>query len=828
MKNRYKLLLMSFFLFASASAFAQDPDTVKISELNAYSTPLVQNADVVNQALFGTNVYFEAIVVSYPKNSGLATPNRGDGSNEPGRIHLFVTDVNAIADGRDGMSMQLVVDGTQQRTLEGLDRGDVIGVTGATTSFGGGNIQFGATDVTFLGNIVLDSEYSDLAPLLDPVTIPLTDINQASETNPGTHTWVPENYSKYAYSYVKFEGLEIIDRTVDETGRPWFFLSDGETVIFTSDVSLRFRNDRGTYAYDPDNETNPISLGYNYRRLADSLDGAFTPPAPGSVVDLSGFLYPNTFDPVGFDESATTRTMRIVPWEDGVRWTADGDDESNRITEGIPNDLVVQGFAPILDNYTVTPDSGVSSTDQVVVSVDVLLPEEDYTLNSVEITYFSTTFAGVVSDTVTAAMTASGDTYTFTFDEYADFTTVDFDIVATAETPGEVSTKARQSGSFVVENPTQTAPVTFAPNPAGSYLNTVNVTLTSASESATIYYTVDGSEPTEASTEYTTGITLFETTTIKAAAKAGSLTLSLVSSATYTVTKELTEAATLDIIRTGTLGDTYEFTGEAVVTYARTSRNQKYVMDASGGLLIDDSPGTITSTYVIGDVISGLTGDLGAFSGVSQFLPAGDPGAPTKTAEVTPIEATLAQIDYSIHESALVKVSGVSFVETGTFEGGTDYALTDASLSEGITFAFRTNFSEAHYIGEAIPAGEFTLVAIVGGFNGTPQLIARDLADFMLGTFNEDELPTKFALEQNYPNPFNPSTSIRYSLESTIDVNLNVYDILGRKVATLVNGVQTAGLYNINFDASRLSSGTYIYRIEAGDFVSIKKMMLIK
>lgn len=89
-------------------------------------------------------------------------------------------------------------------------------------------------------------------------------------------------------------------------------------------------------------------------------------------------------------------------------------------------------------------------------------------------------------------------------------------------------------------------------------------------------------------------------------------------------------------------------------------------------------------------------------------------------------------------------------------------------------------------------------------------------------------LPTKFALMQNYPNPFNPTTTIAYELPTRAKVLLKVYDMLGREVATLVNGEQTAGRYAQPFNANALSSGVYFYRLQAGNFVETKKMMLVK
>jgi hypothetical protein len=93
---------------------------------------------------------------------------------------------------------------------------------------------------------------------------------------------------------------------------------------------------------------------------------------------------------------------------------------------------------------------------------------------------------------------------------------------------------------------------------------------------------------------------------------------------------------------------------------------------------------------------------------------------------------------------------------------------------------------------------------------------------------DEQLTPTVFSLDQNYPNPFNPSTIITYSLAKEEKVSLKVYDIMGGEVIELVNVKQAAGKYNIEFDASNLSSGLYIYSINAGDFSASKKMILIK
>jgi hypothetical protein len=88
--------------------------------------------------------------------------------------------------------------------------------------------------------------------------------------------------------------------------------------------------------------------------------------------------------------------------------------------------------------------------------------------------------------------------------------------------------------------------------------------------------------------------------------------------------------------------------------------------------------------------------------------------------------------------------------------------------------------------------------------------------------------PAQYSLDQNYPNPFNPSTLIKYSVAQDGFVNVSIFNLLGEKVATLVNSNMKAGSYELNFNASQLSSGVYFYSIEAGDFKAVRKMMLMK
>jgi len=96
------------------------------------------------------------------------------------------------------------------------------------------------------------------------------------------------------------------------------------------------------------------------------------------------------------------------------------------------------------------------------------------------------------------------------------------------------------------------------------------------------------------------------------------------------------------------------------------------------------------------------------------------------------------------------------------------------------------------------------------------------------GITNKKPVPSKFELLQNYPNPFNPNTEIKYNLPEASRVTLNVYNIIGQQVASLVNGNVEAGFHSVIFNGSDLPSGTYLYRLQIYNFVQTKKMILLK
>jgi pimeloyl-ACP methyl ester carboxylesterase len=122
-----------------------------------------------------------------------------------------------------------------------------------------------------------------------------------------------------------------------------------------------------------------------------------------------------------------------------------------------------------------------------------------------------------------------------------------------------------------------------------------------------------------------------------------------------------------------------------------------------------------------------------------------------------------------------------------------------------------------------VPGDEFTLCTV-------KPLTSSDVYEFIgtIASVRPGAVPPVFSLEQNYPNPFNPVTTIRFNLTRTVDVNLSIYDILGRKLTVLVNEKMEAGRHDVRFDGTGLASGVYFYRIQAGSFAETKKLCLVR
>jgi len=133
---------------------------------------------------------------------------------------------------------------------------------------------------------------------------------------------------------------------------------------------------------------------------------------------------------------------------------------------------------------------------------------------------------------------------------------------------------------------------------------------------------------------------------------------------------------------------------------------------------------------------------------------------------------------------------------------------------------------------ESISVGNTPVIRLEGEYEIISALVTdqnhKDIVPVINGARKNEALPMVYALAQNYPNPFNPVTEISYSIKQAGDVRIDVFNMLGQRVATLFEGYSEAGNHSVNWDASDQASGVYLYRLTAGEFVDTKKMMLLK
>ncbi|NNG26851.1 MAG: T9SS type A sorting domain-containing protein [Ignavibacteriaceae bacterium] len=137
-------------------------------------------------------------------------------------------------------------------------------------------------------------------------------------------------------------------------------------------------------------------------------------------------------------------------------------------------------------------------------------------------------------------------------------------------------------------------------------------------------------------------------------------------------------------------------------------------------------------------------------------------------------------------------------------------------------------FSTVHIVmqGDSLPGSTVNTAGMPVGV--TAQYYHFSTEILLPSVDGRDAVVDKFNLDQNYPNPFNPSTVIQYSIPTSSFTQLSVFDVLGNEVAKLVNEEKPEGKYEVEFNAEGLTSGVYFYKLNAGSFVSTKKMLLLK
>ncbi len=365
--------------------------------------------------------------------------------------------------------------------------------------------------------------------------------------------------------------------------------------------------------------------------------------------------------------------------------------------------------------------------------------------------------------------------------------------------------------------PTTTAAPIFTPTP-GTYFAPIQVSMTSPTSGATIYYTTDGSTPTIASTQFATPVAVSANTTFKAIAVKAGLDNSSVSEGVYVfgTSNQITSIAQL---RQQVADNTtvYTLSSEAILTFQQTYRKQKFVQDNTGAILIDDNGGIITTAYDVADGISNISGKLNSYFGMLQFVPVADPGAATSFANIiTPEIFTVAQLQDTVamkaHQAKLIRIENVKFQDAnGTiqFQTNKKYRLNQGGT---IDSTFRTQFFDVNYINTALPAGTGTITGIVHLAYGKYNISARSTSDINLVVGVEDYNSASVRI---YPNPAVNNINI----ETDKVANLIITNLLGQKVIEMNN---INGLTQIN--SSKFNKGVYFVSLqfENGEIVSQK------
>jgi hypothetical protein len=287
---------------------------------------------------------------------------------------------------------------------------------------------------------------------------------------------------------------------------------------------------------------------------------------------------------------------------------------------------------------------------------------------------------------------------------------------------------------------------------------------------------------------------------------------------------------------------TYSISGKV-----RYSDNNEVVK--SGLVKLYNSDGVLEATTTIneeGDYLLGVIRTLqnGDVIGIpddewEDFIPTGypdkvDPALFTHidvTGNRTGVDIYVQRRTGSLRPGVTTTISGIVLSNNVPVSDAIVYAKQG---EEYVGFGI-TN-SKGEYKIKNIPEGDYILVAhkVANTSSQIPATISEDTDNsfvFALTSKNTgitNNTPYEFALVQNYPNPFNPNTVISYSIANQGPVTLKVFNNLGQQVAELVNTVQSAGIYTVNFNASTLSSGVYFYTLRSNDFTATKKMLMIK
>lgn len=312
-------------------------------------------------------------------------------------------------------------------------------------------------------------------------------------------------------------------------------------------------------------------------------------------------------------------------------------------------------------------------------------------------------------------------------------------------------------------NPKAATP-TFSATP-GNVITSQSISLSSTTSGASIYYTVDGTEPnnTGNGTLYSgTPVAVNSTTTIKAITYASGMDASSIATGMYIFPTEVADLATL---RAASQTGFYKLTGEVYATFKSVAGKASYIQDATAGIMVYDGSGKITTAYNFGDGIKNMYCTLTLYFGTLELIPFNDPGTANSTGNtVTPKVITISDLNTGNYQGQLVTIKNVTITGTGNFAASTSYTINDGTAGK-----LRTAYTDLNYLTTAIPSVAQDITGVVYNFSATEiDLVPRSTADF--------------------------STSIATALNKS-ELNMNIVASNGKIAFTSVAG-RTVEIYN--------------------------------
>ena len=301
----------------------------------------------------------------------------------------------------------------------------------------------------------------------------------------------------------------------------------------------------------------------------------------------------------------------------------------------------------------------------------------------------------------------------------------------------------------------------------------------------------------------------------------------------------------ISIAASRALPNATQVTIEGILTRSRGAFSR--IQDSTAGISIRQATGSYFDSLAGGGLAQGdlvrITGRTSEFNGLKQ-INAADLLSWTRISRNNALPAsqvvTLAQIAAGgeQYESELITIHNMTIVNgaDASFVAAKTYAINDPSdLTNAV--ALRTpNAADSDIDGVSFSGTPVTFDGVLGQFSSADPAAGYQLLptyvtdiDFSNSVGDEPSIPTAFALRGNYPNPFNPTTTIAFDLPREAVVTIALYNLLGERVDEIVAGEQyQAGRHTVSFNASRLASGVYYYRLTAADFSAVNKMLLMK